>query len=55
MIKGKAGSTVVLPCHCTHAYQDRVHGIGMRVFNLRPAPKPELPNPARCTVCGAVR
>lgn len=38
-------ATIAL-CTCVHAGQDRLHGPGMRVFNLR------SDGTFRCTVCG---
>ncbi len=39
---------IVLPCTCSHAFQDERHGKGMRVHN--PTVKEGR---ARCTVCKA--
>lgn len=36
-------------CNCTHPYQDKVYGKGMRVHNE----KDKTPN-EECTVCGSI-
>lgn len=43
-------STKVLRCVCTHDYQDRLYGAGMRLFN-RMVPTTNS-YPFRCTACG---
>lgn len=37
--------TFIAKCKCEHAYQDKVHGKGMRVYNLGS-------KESKCTVCG---
>lgn len=41
-------STKLLPCNCTHAYQDAKYGQGLRVHNAYLKPSP---GGFRCTVC----
>ena len=43
--------TKVLPCNCTHAYQDEKYGRGLRLHN-RATKETDL---WRCTVCGKER
>jgi hypothetical protein len=52
VIKTKAAryGTVIKPCSCSHEYQDRHYGEGMRVHNY--AKKGEA---TRCTVCGVTK
>lgn len=40
-------NTKILPCTCTHAYQDKKYGRGNRVHN-----KIKTGAGWRCTVCG---
>ena len=42
--------TKILPCSCSHPYQDEIYGKGNRVHNW--ARKKEA---WRCTVCGTVK
>jgi hypothetical protein len=45
---------MILPCTCTHAYQDKVYGKGMRVHNE--GTKCGQGGPGyRCTVCSATK
>ena len=37
-------------CDCSHEYQDKIYGKGMRVFNNAPS-KGSNPKRYRCTVC----
>jgi hypothetical protein len=47
--------TQILHCTCTNTYQDKVYGIGNRVFNeMRSGSKPGKFNGYRCTVCNRV-
>jgi len=51
-------TTVVLPCTCTHAEQDAVHGRARRVHNRLGKGRGEgkdLVDQYRCTVCGTTR
>ena len=41
--------TKIMPCTCTHAAQDRLHGAGRRVHNSYE----KVPDGWRYTVCGA--
>jgi len=44
---------MILPCSCHSPNQDKVHGVGNRVFNKC---KPKLPGHwYRCIVCGRER
>jgi len=40
---------MILPCTCYHQFQDKEHGLGMRVCNK--VGDPNKPNTYRCTVC----
>lgn len=42
------GPTKIMRCQCSHAYQDKKYGLGMRVFN-KGATK------YKCTVCKTER
>jgi hypothetical protein len=44
--KGDVGASVILPCTCSHEWQDKLHGKGQRVFNVGKDAR-------HCTVCGA--
>jgi len=37
---------MIKKCYCTHTYQDRLYGSGMRVMNEKKS------GGYRCTVCG---
>jgi hypothetical protein len=41
-----AAASQIMPCTCSHAYQDSLHGKGKRVHNPNK-------NGFRCTVCGS--
>ena len=41
--------TIILRCNCDSKVQDKLYGLGMRVFNLK-AKKDS--GKAHCTVCG---
>lgn len=41
--------TVIKRCSCTHDFQDKIYGQGMRVHNTTVATKN---GKYRCTVCG---
>lgn len=45
--------TVIRPCTCTHASQDKIHGAGNRVKNAT-LKKVGEKKQFRCTVCGKV-
>lgn len=42
--------TKIMACKCHHAYQDRLYGAGLRVFNLAPG-NDGRQNNWRCSVC----
>jgi hypothetical protein len=46
--------TRIIPCTCSHSYQDRKYGSQMRVHNETKA-GPQQPPGHRCTVCGNVK
>ena len=41
---------MIKQCNCTHAYQDKKYGKGLRVHNLC-----KDPTKCRCTVCGTAK
>lgn len=45
----KAG-TVIRRCTCSHEYQDKTYGAGMRVHNIA-----KKGDGARCTICATMR
>jgi hypothetical protein len=48
-IQGNAKSgTIIARCSCTHAFQDKRYGSGLRLMNLTSNGK------GRCTVCSKV-
>lgn len=47
----KTENTLVLPCTCEHAEQDKLHGKGRRVHNRTKQNKPAIEQRWRCTVC----
>jgi hypothetical protein len=49
---GEVGAvTKILPCRCTHQFQDREYGLGNRVHNSGD----HQPNRWRCSVCKDVK
>ena len=46
-------NTFILRCTCTHEWQDKQFGYGLRVCNYAPGNK-KTDKKARCTVCGKV-
>lgn len=44
-------ATKIMQCNCSHTWQDKQYGKGLRVFNKRQNDKDGY----RCTVCGTVR
>ena len=46
---------VVMPCTCTHPYQDAQYGRGQRVHNVKAQKAKSNVREGRCTVCSAVR
>ena len=45
--------SMILRCTCENKGQDKLHGIGNRVFN-RCKPKEDVPH-YKCSVCGAIQ
>ena len=43
----------IMPCGCTHEYQDAKYGAGQRVWNIGKAANGSAN--ATCTVCGATK
>lgn len=49
----KAINTKIMPCKCPNTGQDKIHGIGNRVFNY--SQHPSRKDQWRCTVCGTTK
>ena len=46
-------ATIIMPCNCRNAFQDRTYGTHLRVHNPCKYQKSgEVGSGARCTVCG---
>ena len=42
-------ATKIFKCNCKHAFQDKIYGVGRRVFNKGAGKNTEV---WKCTVCG---
>jgi uridine phosphorylase len=47
--------TAIIKCNCSHVYQDKQYGTGMRVHNPMKTPDKGRPQEYTCTVCGKTR
>ena len=45
--------TKEIKCSCSHTFQDKVYGQGVRVHNAMKKVQGATEQPYRCTVCGS--